>query len=133
VGVGPERGTKTFYRSSYQGCSSFDKDNIVGNGHGSIVSTIEVDVVTITDIVETHCAGEYKDLLSIDIEGWDLAVLSTINFDRAPPTVICVEAIVGGPHSAAIRELLEANGYFFCIRARNNAMFVRNECKAKMF
>lgn len=53
--------------------------------------TVEVPVKTLTSVLETH-AIEKIDLLSLDVEGFELSVLKGIDFDRYKPDWILVEA-----------------------------------------
>jgi FkbM family methyltransferase len=126
IGVAPTAGTMTFYiHGSHSGRNSFVRDAMRDCG---FLGKMRISVVTIEDIVQEHANGEYPDLLSIDIEGLDHDVLASINYQRHPPKVICVESGVDkDDNSDAIRSLLTGVGYFPCWRAGVNIIFVRNE------
>lgn len=54
----------------------------------------------LASILDEHAGGRRIDLLTVDIEGFDLQALQTNDWDRYRPEVICVEdfdAVTGGP------------------------------------
>jgi hypothetical protein len=61
-------------------------------GH-RVAATVSVPRQGINEILATHFAAA-PDLLSIDIEGLDLAVLQAIDFGSCRPAVICAETFL---------------------------------------
>jgi FkbM family methyltransferase len=59
------------------------------------VRELEIDCVSFTDLMERNHV-ERIDFLNIDVEGYDLEVLRSIDWDRYRPTALCVE-LVGLP------------------------------------
>lgn len=71
---------------------------------------------TLASILREHNAPPIIDYLSIDIEGSELGVLRTFPFDQYIFKTITIEHneyANGKQHRAALREILEANGYVF--------------------
>jgi len=70
--------------------------------------------------------GKAPDLLSIDIEGMDLAVLRTLDFRAHRPAAICAETKKPGmPHDGTpVERLLRAKGYAACAGSLYNTIFV---------
>ena len=64
-------------------------------GHGRIAvdAVIRVPIVSVNDVIASHFGGGAPNLLSLDIEGKDLEVLVSLDFDRFAPDVICVESL----------------------------------------
>ena len=62
-------------------------------GKDVIERVVEMPLVSVSKIMEEHLGGA-PDLLSLDIEGLDLAVLKTIDFERHRSLVLCVETVV---------------------------------------
>jgi FkbM family methyltransferase len=123
VGVGARPGQCTFYRSHNTcGRNSFVKSAMDDIG---ITSEVVVEIRTVAQILRDHASGIFPDLLSVDIEGWDLQVFETMDFRNSAPKVIVAEA--QGAASAAIRDLLTARGFAFHFRAGGNAIFVRRD------
>lgn len=57
----------------------------------NIQKSIVVKAMTINEIVEKFCHGEFPDYLSLDIEGFDLEVLKSADFTKSSPKVITIE------------------------------------------
>ncbi len=121
--VGPKSGTEIFYCDAANG--SLVKE--VAQGFFGIRSEVTVHVTTIEAIVAEHAGGQYPDLLTIDIEGSDFDVLSTIDYEKSSPKVICAEIVSWIPGSAKIPDLLRINGYTAYFHAGSNFIFVRND------
>jgi FkbM family methyltransferase len=82
-----------FYIFDAKGISTFDKteaDQRAASGNYKLTDVIKVKLVDINSILRDNFA-QYPDLLSIDIEGLDLAVLKTLDFERYPIPIVCVE------------------------------------------
>jgi FkbM family methyltransferase len=82
-----------FYIFDAKGISTFNKaeaDQRAASGHFKLTEVVKVKLADINSILRENFA-RCPDLLSIDIEGLDLAVLKTLDFERYPIPVICVE------------------------------------------
>lgn len=71
------------------------------------------------------------DILSIDIEGLDLQVLTSINFDKYRPAIICIESVEYAKNNTLvkvkeIRKLLTKKSYFLYADSFINSIFVDN-------
>jgi len=71
------------------------------------------------------CFGSAPDLLSIDIEGLDLAVLRTLDLRAHRPAAICAETKKPGmSHDRSpVTQLLRARGYVACAGSLYNTIF----------
>lgn len=85
----------------------------------SIEKEILIASVTFEQIVEQ--VGFVPDLLSIDVESYDLRVLKSIDFDKYPIKVIIAEEDEG------MEEYMESQGYICVKRYASNLMFCRAE------
>lgn len=63
--------------------------------------------------------------MSLDIEGLDYEVLSTLNLKVQGPKIIDVEE-----KGERVVNLMKENGYEFCLNT-GNAIYIRNELKDK--
>jgi FkbM family methyltransferase len=94
AGVSPEsNGEADFYIFDIPAISTFDKKEAeyrVSQGIRKIVKTVRVPLITINDLIKNNFSI-FPDLLSIDIEGFDLGVLKTLDFITYPVPVIVVE------------------------------------------
>ena len=66
---------------------------------------VEVDTATLSGLLDKHGVGKV-DLLSLDVEGFELQALSGLDFERHAPTYILVEVRYAG-----VREFLERHQY----------------------
>lgn len=81
-------------------------------GRGVLVKVIKRPLVNVNEILAKHFAAAPPDFVSIDVEGLDLAILQTFDFDRARPKVFCVEtSTLSGSVNKAILDLMDAKGY----------------------
>lgn len=135
VGVAGSPGTMSFYMlDQHSGLNTFDgarAAELKAMGF-EVRDVIEVDVVTVPQIIEEYCGGVFPDLLSLDIEGLDLIALRSIQYDVAKPKVIVVECN-DGESRTQITQLLESKEYFLYFRAVVNLFFVHNDYRSTIF
>lgn len=96
------------------GCSAMNRlvcsDSLTDNQSDNS-RKIEVSTRTLMSIFDrSQFSGEGVDLLSIDCEGSDLAVLKGFDLGRTRPVLICIESLNEG-ESKKIRSYLEEIGY----------------------
>ena len=124
VGVGIKSGFQDFYMIDEEsGRNSFIKEVaegfVVDYPEFSITNVMKLPVFTVEQILHHRAI---PDFLSIDIEGMDFAVLSSIDYKRYPFKVICVEV---QPYSEEdIRTLMHNVGYYSLIKCGSNLIFV---------
>src|SRR5262249_18467034 len=86
------------------------------NFHGAkLVRTVQLPTHTLNDLLAKYVpAGQRIHFLTIDVEGMDHALLSTLDFGRYRPDVICFEDRVSGKTGSITTptiKLLAENGY----------------------
>jgi FkbM family methyltransferase len=85
----------TYYIFNYPELNSFVKENVEewnGRGDIKVIKEVSLTTMTIFEILEKYAKGIKRiDLLSIDIEGMDLKVLKTIDFDYYEIKMILIE------------------------------------------
>lgn len=138
VGVGIRRDTLPFYMiDDYSGRNTFSKEAaeafVKDNPEFKIRNIKNIKVLTLEDIISKYCNGIFPDFMSMDVEGLDYQILSSIDFERSAPKIIDVEVEYSvGDTSDKIRKLLEEKGYFAYIRAGVNVIFIREEYRNKL-
>jgi FkbM family methyltransferase len=113
-----EKAEADFFIFNVNGLNTFDKAEVEKrqtSGIFKVVSVIKVPLISINSIIENNFST-YPDFLSIDIEGLDLNVLKSLNFERFPIPVICVETCTFSenhirPKDNSIIEFLSTKGY----------------------
>ncbi|GAA0516524.1 methyltransferase, FkbM family [Halorubrum aquaticum] len=110
AGLGDERGSLPFYRSTFSKCSAFDRDRATRWG-ARVAAVEEVPVYRLDDLVEGGAAGDgtvsgdpvpAPDAIKVDVEGHEPAVLrgaeTTIRTHR--PLLVVEVHEAGGAGSA---------------------------------
>ena len=90
--------------------------------------TIAVPTRTLDSVLEEAQAPAPIDLLSVDVEGHELEVLSGFDFQRWQPLLLLIEDHVG---TLQTHRFLKARGYRLIRRFGNNGWYVSSESKAK--
>lgn len=88
----------------------------------------KIPLMNINEVIEKYFT-ECPELISIDVEGWDLKILKTFDFDKYYPAVFCVETLAYNKDGSAYRikeisEFLENKGYFPYKETYANTIFV---------
>jgi len=107
IGIGPVPGKMKFYIMSADTLSSFNKDAALESGriHGAtLVSSQQVTVRPLMDIFDEYLVKREIDFMSVDTEGFDLAVLRSNDWLRYRPLLLMVEINQGGLEIIAFLE-----------------------------
>lgn len=115
-GIGPKSGILPFYQyDAFSGLNGFKKMPY----HKS---QIDVDVMTINQLIKGYCDNVWPDILFMDCEGFDLEILQSADFTKSKPKIICAELTnMEGPLA---KHLLALNGYYCHARMMANLIFV---------
>jgi FkbM family methyltransferase len=116
VGVGvTDESAADYYVMEYPARNTFDKDvaELLQREGMKLVEVVKMPLVNINKVIAEHFGGAAPDLLSIDIEGMDYAVLKTLDFGRFRPKVVCTETLIPGTsrHNPDTLALMAAQGY----------------------
>jgi FkbM family methyltransferase len=129
VGAAAAAGEMIFYRfGATSGRNTFSRDVaeqfIRQNAGAQISDTIPVRVMTLDQIIQTHCGGVCPDLLSLDVEGLDYDILASASF-ATRPRILCVETIsAAGDDEARLDALLRTKGFRRVIQMFANGVYV---------
>lgn len=86
--------------------------------------TIPVKVRRLDTILAEHAPDIREiDLISIDVEGWELAVLRGLSFERYRPKVVILE---NNNDDQAYRDFMTARGYEVGAQVTNNEIYVQS-------
>ncbi len=85
----------TFYMFNSPELNTFSEENVKewdGKGTARVINTLKLKTSTINAVLNNHYPdGKRFDLLSIDVEGLDLSILRTLNFEKFHFNFIIVE------------------------------------------
>jgi FkbM family methyltransferase len=132
IGVGPTEGVLDFYMiDESSGRNTFDRATaeqfVAAWPEFSIREVRQIPVRTLDGIVREQFGGRYPELVTIDAEGLDYAILEAAHFTPEGPIVICTEAVSGADQDASgpLTALLRQRGYRPFVRTVGNVLFVR--------
>jgi hypothetical protein len=132
AGVASVPGKGTYYRFDIPALNTFsgeEAEKYVKEGH-RFVDKLPIDLLTPAEISERFFDSKWPDFLSLDVEGLDLDILKSLNFDNGGLIVICVESITysrtgEGVKVEPIIDFLESKGYLKYADTYINSIFVR--------
>lgn len=99
--------------TDYQSAQNFIKENPALE----ITKKVSVDSITINEIIQEYFPEKAPDVMNIDIEGMELAVLKMTDFEKFRPLIIICEMIeyknglTVGQKNKDITELMHRNDY----------------------
>jgi hypothetical protein len=89
------------------------------------IRPIRVNVRRLDTLLTEHAPElEHVDLVSIDVEGWELEVLAGFSLERYRPTVLIVENVL---EDAGYRRALDQRGYVLWRHVWPNDAYVRTK------
>lgn len=136
VGVAADSGIRDFYMyDDYSGLNTFSiSETMALKGKMEITSVIRVPVVTMNQIVDKHCNGQFPPILSVDIEGLDREVLKYANFSKSRPIIIVVETRHNTKDTEDMLAVLIEKDYSPVCRMGGNILFLQNSyCESYLF
>lgn len=144
AGIGVNEGKEgTFYlfADKYSGLSSFSEksayhwENVGMKGIGKIKvkKAVQIPMIKMDLVFEQYFKGRLPDFISIDVEGLDLQILQSIDFNKYRPNIICCETSYYDAHQHIHKDMkiidhMCANGYFVYADTFINTIFVDNKC-----
>jgi FkbM family methyltransferase len=131
VGVSNTFGKAVFYIMVNKTLNTLSREQATffrDTGQSKIEEEIEINVVTISHIIETYLSGKAPNFVSMDIEGFDFQVLQSIDFQKYRPEVFCLET-KDAQHRKdhEIMRFMESKGYFICSDTFINSIFVEEQ------
>lgn len=117
VGVSRERGEMTYYFIAENSpMNSFSPDflkQIEMLEH--VKEQISIPTLPLAEVLERHLPkGQTIDFMNVDVEGHDLEVLESNDWQRFRPKVIVVEDEGLDPRESAIVKTMKTHGYELC-------------------
>ena len=134
LGIGDKEEALDFYVMKDNTLSTFSKeeyDFMISKGK-ELAEIKSIKLTTVSKIIDQYCNKVFPDFLSLDVEGMDLEILKSIDFEKSYPKIICVEAADYSPIGAGKRrdeliDFLITKGYYEYANSNLNAIMVKNE------
>lgn len=139
VGVGLMDNVRSnFYVMKTKTLNTFSKEEAEryqNHENQKIERIIELPLLSVNTIINRHFK-ECPDLISLDVEGLDYDILTSIDFVKYRPNVICVETITYSENSTQrklteISEYLIKNDYWIYADTFINTIFVDQKIMSK--
>lgn len=135
IGISDTAGTAPFYIMKQPTLSTFsrpDAERMQAEMGIAIVETIGVKVMSLPAFIEEECNGKFPNLLSLDVEGLDLAIVRSMHDCSTLPKVICAETVAYaadsfGPKNKELIAEIEKLGYRIYADTFVNTIFLRND------
>jgi FkbM family methyltransferase len=132
VGISDHEGRLTYYFFNDPALNSFDReltDSRVENTSYRVIGTKEVAVRRLDAVLREHLPpGVNIDFLSIDVEGLDMAVLRSNDWDAFRPKVVLVEALevsLEDVLASEVFQFMKNRGYQLFAKTVNTLIFTQ--------
>jgi len=122
AGVGPKQGSMWYYRYPIPALNTFSPSQVKENikqGY-RISEKTKINIIGIRELLRSELKNKIIDLLSLDAEGWDEAILNNWDWNYKPK-LICVEE----DNTGRIGKLLNKQGYTKVWNNRVNGIYKR--------
>ena len=123
IGVGASKGELNFYKVDKEGgvYSGFDKNNVLRYAREEEILSTKIPVLSLNDIFSKNIKDNvFIDFMSIDVEGFEIEVLSGNDWSKYRPYLIIIEF---GYKGKEIIEFLEHVGYKYIFHNGINGIF----------
>lgn len=129
VGVGASAPQQPYYVFNHQSCNTFSeahRDRMLERSFMRQIDTIQVDIEPLATLLD-RAQVTTVDVLNIDVEGMNLAVLKSNDWARVVPKLICVEDddlhIGSATVESSIHTYLAEKGYTLRARVGQSSLY----------
>ncbi len=132
IGIGAQSGSLTFYCFNEPALNTFDKtvaeERDTGNPY-KVVKKVSVQISPLREVLEKHLPqGGKIDFMSVDVEGLDLEVLKSNDWNLFMPTYVLVEDHqfrIDMLDSSEIYVFLKSQGYMVAAALKRTIIYQR--------
>lgn len=129
LAVANESGTKTFYSLPHRNDGSslnLTMAELNSSWHHAEIQPIEVSVQPLSALFTKYLKTSTIDFMSVDVEGYELSVLESNDWDRFRPTLLIVE--IAHFNNNKIISYLKKQGYTLLYNNYVNGIFMDQAC-----
>lgn len=135
IGLSNEKDATLFvFPPPYTGWNTFSESEAKSRQEESgihIKSTRKVSLININEIISKNFTSA-PNILSIDVEGLDLSILQSLNFEQYSPEIICVETISFSTKNQEekledVISFVKSKGYYVFGDTHINTIFCKNK------
>ena len=109
IGISNHNSTMDFYEIYPDVGSTFSKAELnqqLASG-AKLIKTTKIKTLTLSNLINKYAKNTHIDILSVDTEGHDLEVLSSNDWQKHRPGVVCVETL----KDSGVHDLLIHHNY----------------------
>jgi len=124
MAVSNESGNLTFYQiGNDSSLSTLDHNTAtkMAEAYKLPLTSITVEVLPLSQILDSYLDNRQIDFMSVDAEGHDLAVLKSNDWDKYRPTLVMIESNID---SKEIIKFMDQKKYLYIFSNHVNALFV---------
>ena len=132
MGIGPQNIELDFYQMSEDTLSSFSKEILRKNQKmfgAKVIDVRKIKVVPLAEIFDKYVKENIIDFISLDVEGLELEVLRSNNWERYKPRLVLVEIFY---NKDLIEEYLKSIGYTLIFFNGTNGLFSADDKNANI-
>ncbi len=137
VAISNKKETLTYYVFDEPALNGFSKDlseERIKKGNHQVVAKVDLETSTLEEILDVYLPeGQEIDFLSVDMEGFDLHVLQSNNWEKYRPKFILVESLefdMEKMEEDGIYKYTRTKGYSLYAKAVTTLIFKRNSIQA---
>lgn len=128
LGIGPERSRLRFHIFKEPALNTFDETQARKNQEAGweLAEVREVEVYPLAELLDKHLGGREIDFMSIDVEGFEIHILRSNDWNRFRPAFLLMEDLNFSIHTVSENpqfQFLQSVGYDFYGKLANTLFF----------
>jgi FkbM family methyltransferase len=131
IGIHKEQGESVLYQFDKPEFNTFSLEAAISVENKGIkrVSESVIKINTFNNIVNDYLYGKSPDIIFLDAEGLDEIIIKSIDFDKFPPKIICIEtyAYGVGEKNYEIIDYIKSKGYSIHADTFVNTIFIQTK------
>ena len=127
-----------YYLGKENSMNTFSKDFLINMGaEKEIKKEITITTQRLDGVLEKYAAGKEIDMMSVDVEGLELSVLQSNDWNKFRPRVILLESFElmneQNDYDLPIKDYFKTVGYRMVCKTTNGIFFLRDDLKLNKF
>lgn len=131
VGVATQRGVLDYYVFNEPALNGFSKElsetRNTSDAPYHIKEVIQVQVVPLREIMRQYAGGRKIDFMSVDVEGLDLDVLKSNDWEKYRPKIVLAEVLgkdLDELNQGPVAQYMKSQGYSIFAKLVNTVFFI---------
>ena len=114
IGIGEKRGALTFYSINPPTLSTFSQKQAFEYQKEGFQTTSakKISIYDLASVLRKYAKRKRIDFLSIDVEGYEMSVLKSNNWERFRPRYLCIETASESGDGARTKKIQKAVGVY---------------------